>query len=152
MNIELLQTFLDRHGSDRARWPAHERAVVERLIASDTDARDLFEEARGLDAALIRHGEAVQADDAALARLSARLAGPLPRQKKPFWRLPAVLLDWQFAPAWPRMAALACCAVLGFAIGITGLDRQIDGQSVTAASTDLSATVFESEPFPGVRP
>ncbi len=152
MNIELLQTFLDRHGSDPARWPAHERTAVERLIASDADARDLFEEARGLDAALIRHGKAVQVDDAALARLSARLAGPLPRQKKPFWRLPAVLLDWQFAPAWPRMAALACCAMLGFAIGIAGLDRQIDGQSVAAASTDLPTAMFEPEPFPGVRP
>ena len=63
-----------------------------------------------------------------------------------------MLLDWQFAPAWPRMAALACCAVLGFAIGITGLDRQIDGQAVTASSADLSATVFEPEPFTGVRP
>ena len=152
MNIELLQTFLDRHGADPARWPAHERAAAERLIASDADGRDVFEEARRLDAALARHGQAIQPDDAALARVTARLTGPLPRQKHPFWRLPAVLLDWQFAPAWPRMAALACCAVIGFAIGIAGLDRRIDGQSVTASSVDLSATVFEPEPFPGVRP
>jgi anti-sigma-K factor RskA len=152
MNIELLQTFLDRHGSDPARWPAHERTAVERLIASDADARDLFEEARGLDAALIRHGKAVQVDDAALARLSARLAGPLPRQRKPFWRLPAVLLDWQFAPAWPRMAALACCAVLGFAIGLTGVDRKFDTQTTAVTSSNAAASVFESEPFPGVQP
>jgi anti-sigma-K factor RskA len=152
MNTELLQTFLDRHGADPARWPAHERAAAERLIASDADARDVFEEAQRLDTALARHGQAIQPDGAAVARVTARLAGPLPRQKRPFWRLPTVLLDWQFAPAWPRMAALACCAVIGFAIGITGLDRQIDGQSVTASSADLSATVFEPEPFPGVRP
>jgi anti-sigma-K factor RskA len=152
MNTELLQTFLDRHGADPARWPTHERATVERLIASDAEARSVLEEARRLDAALTRHGEAVQPDTAALARLSARLAGPLPPQKKPFWRLPAVLLDWQFAPAWPRMAALACCAVLGFAIGITGLDRRIDDPSVTASGGDLSATVFEPELFPGERP
>ena len=37
-----------------------------------------------------------------------------------------VLLDWQFAPAWPRMAALACCAALGFYVGIAGLDRRFD--------------------------
>ncbi len=152
MITELLQTFLDRHGADPARWPAHERAAAEWLIASDTEARDVFEEARRLDAALIRHGQTVESDAAALIRLSARFNGPLPRQKQPLWRLPAVLLDWQFAPAWPRMAALACCAVLGFAIGITGLDRHIDGQSVTASTIDLSATVFEPEPFTGVRP
>jgi anti-sigma-K factor RskA len=152
MNIELLQTFLDRHGADPARWPARDRAAAERLIASDADASALFEEARYLDAALVRHNEAVGPDTAALARITARLNGPLPPQKRPFWRLPTVLLDWQFAPAWPRMAALACCAVLGFAIGITGLDRRIDDQSVTASSTDLSITVFEPEPFPGVRP
>ena len=53
-----------------------------------------------------------QADPAAVERVLMRLSGPLPRQKIAFWRLPAVLLDWQFAPAWPRVAALACCAVL----------------------------------------
>lgn len=152
MNTELLQTFLDRHGADAARWPAHERAAVERLIASDADALAVFEEARRLDAALARHGKAVQPDADALVRISARLAGPLPRQKKPFWRLPVVLLDWQFAPAWPRMAALACCAVVGFTVGITGLDRHIDDQSAAVIGTDISDAVFEPGPFPGVRP
>ena len=152
MNTELLQTFLDRHGADPARWPSRERTAAERLIANDPEAREVFEDARRLDAALIRRGQAIEPDAAALTRLSARLNGPLPRQKRPFWRLPAVLLDWQFAPAWPRMAALAGCAVIGFAIGITGLDRRIDGQSVIVSSADFSATVFDPEPFPGVRP
>ena len=153
MNIELLQTFLDRHGADPAFWPAHERAAVERLIASDGEAHALFEEARHIDIALSRYAMADTPDAASLARVTARLNGPLPRQKRPFWRLPAILLDWQFAPAWPRMAALAGCAAVGFAIGISGLDRQIDGQqSLTAASTDLPVAVFEAEPFTEVRP
>ena len=152
MNTELLKTFLDRHGADPARWPAHERAATERLIASDPRARSVFERARKLDAALSHHVQAVTADEAALARLAARINGPLPRQKRPFWRLPSVLLDWQFAPAWPRMAALAGCAVIGFAIGISGLDRHIDGQSPSLSSPDISATVFDPEPFPGMRP
>jgi len=59
----------------------------------------------------------------AVDRVLARLRGPLPRQKQPLWRLPGVLLNWDFAPAWPRMAALACCAALGFMFGIAGLDR-----------------------------
>ena len=151
MNTELLQTFLDRHGADPARWPAHERATVERLIANNGDARRVLEGARRLDAALGGYGDAAD-DDAALARLTARLSGPLPPQKRPFWRLPTVLLDWQFAPAWPRMAALACCAVLGFAIGLSGIDRQFDTQTTIVSSNDLSTAVFESEPFPGIQP
>ena len=66
-----------------------------------------------------------QAIDAAAARVLARL-GALPRQNMPLWRLPGVLLNWEFAPAWPRMAALAACAVIGFTIGISGLDQRPD--------------------------
>jgi len=94
------------------------------------------------------------ADEAAAMRVMARLSGPLPRQKLPFWRLPAVLLDWQFAPAWPRVAALACCALIGFGIGLAGLDRpfdQLDAQ-VTVADRDIGSLVFEPEPLTGARP
>src|SRR5512139_3469843 len=70
----------------------------------------------------LQRREPPQAD---VDRVLKRLAGPLPRQKFALWRLPSVLLDWQFAPAWPRVAALACCAALGFFIGIAGIDRQI---------------------------
>lgn len=94
------------------------------------------------------------ADEAAAARVLARLARPLPRQKKPFWRLPAVLLDWQFAPAWPRVAALVCCALIGFGIGLAGLDRsfgRIDAPLVVAGR-DLGSIVFEPEPLTGARP
>jgi hypothetical protein len=83
-----------------------------------------------LKSVLKRNAEASQvdniADDAAVARVLTRLAAPLPRQKMPLWRLPAVLLDWQFAPAWPRMVVLASCAALGFLIGMVGLDRTFD--------------------------
>ena len=65
----------------------------------------------------------------------------------PFWRLPAVLLDWQFSPAWPRMAALGACAVVGFFVGIAGVDRQIDGYD-TASPPNISA-MFDSEPLSG---
>jgi hypothetical protein len=74
------------------------------------------------DAATLRENEA------AAVRVLARL-GSLPRQRAQFWRWPGVLLDWQFAPAWPRMAALASCAALGFAIGIAGLGRHPDASA-----------------------
>src|ERR1700757_1392669 len=86
-----------------------------------------------LEKALKRHRRTPPADGAAVERVLKRLSGPLPRQKQPFWRLPAVLLDWQFAPAWPRMAALACCLAVGFAVGLTGIDRSFEGQGAAPA-------------------
>lgn len=97
--------------------------------------------------------EAKLADDAAAERVLKRLAGPLPRQKRPFRRLPNVLLDWQFAPAWPRVAALACFAALGFVIGIAGIDRQIvPGQGYVAGGGGIGTITFEPDPLTGTRP
>ena len=92
--------------------------------------------------------ETTREDDDAAARVLRRLSGPLPRQKRRFWQLPSVLLDWEFMPAWPRMAALACCAIVGFVVGLAGLDRpydQLDAPFMTAGR-DLGS-IFESEPF-----
>ena len=107
-----------------------------------------------LDAALERVTAPRPVDDAAVARVMQRLRPPLPRQKVPFWKLPAVLLDWQFAPAWPRMAALACSALLGFYIGIAGLDRSLDqfDQTTVASNADGGFFVFDPEPLSGARP
>ena len=93
-------------------------------------------------------------DDAAVARVMKRIQPPLPRQQVPLWRLPAVLLNWDFAPAWPRMAALACSAVLGFYVGIVGFDRPLDqlDQSVLVSSADSGFFVFDPEPLSGARP
>jgi hypothetical protein len=108
-----------------------------------------------LDAALKRQMQARPADDAAVERVLLRLARPLPRQKMPLWRLPGVLLDWQFAPAWPRLAALACCAAIGFVIGIAGADRRFDGGGppfTVANNNDIGSIVFEPEALTGARP
>ena len=94
-------------------------------------------------------------DEAAVNRVLSRISGPLPRQKQPLWRLPGVLLDWQFAPAWPRMAALACCAALGFFVGIAGLDRRFDDPAAAPAFVGgggIGSITFEPEAFTGARP
>lgn len=106
-----------------------------------------------LETALKRRAATSPADADAVGRVLQRLAGPLPRQKLAFWRLPSVLLDWQFAPAWPRMAALACCAAVGFFVGIAGLDRPYDQleASFISAGRDIGS-VFEPEPLTGGRP
>ena len=98
--------------------------------------------------------DAKPADADAVDRVLARLRGPLPRQKQPLWRLPGVLLNWDFAPAWPRMAALACCVALGFMFGIAGLDRpfdRLDG-SILTSSRDLGSLVSEPDSLTGERP
>ena len=108
-----------------------------------------------LSRTLKRQTETPEIVAAAAERILKRLNRPLPRQKISFWRWPEVLLDWQFAPAWSRVAALACCAVLGFMIGIAGLDRSTDLRGapfVISNSGDIGSIVFEPEPLTGARP
>src|SRR5215510_2999643 len=107
---------------------------------------------RLLENALKRQASAV--DEAAVDRVLKRLSGPLPRQKTRLWRLPSVLLNWEFAPAWPRMAALACCAALGFVVGIAGLDRPFDrlDSPFTVGTRDIGSLVSEPDTLTGERP
>ena len=110
-----------------------------------------------LDALLARRA-AVQspADQASAARVLANLANaPLPRQRHG-WRWPSVLLDLDFAPAWPRVAVLAGAAVLGCLIGFFGPAARLTespGWSVAAAQVaDSDLGVSEPELFTGARP
>jgi hypothetical protein len=94
-------------------------------------------------------------DGDAAARVLAALASPLPPQR-PSWRhWPAALLDWDFAPAWPRLAALAGCAALGFAVGVVGPSlRDRDASQMLSMRGDfrLAAVLSEPEPMTGVLP
>jgi hypothetical protein len=50
---------------------------------------------------------------------------------------------------------LACCAVLGFFIGIAGLDHgygRLDAPFTAAGRADIGSIVFEPEPLTGARP
>jgi len=107
-----------------------------------------------IETTLKRQMQAPAADEATIDRVLKRLGGPLPRQKQPLWRLPAVLLNWEFAPAWPRMAALACCAALGFVIGIAGLDRSFDqlGAPSMVSGRDIGSIVSGPDSLTGERP
>jgi hypothetical protein len=98
-----------------------------------------------IDQALKRHFARDAADDGAL--VIAKLAGPLPQQKRPtLW--PQFLHDWQFTPMWPRMAALAGCAALGFIVGSATVDRFV----APSAGGDFASIAFEPEPLTGLRP
>jgi hypothetical protein len=85
---------------------------------------------------------------------------PLPPQRRRFlWRQwPTELLNLEFAPAWPRLAALASVAALGFVIGLTDLAGPItpgtngdEGASIVA-DNDIGAIVFAPDPLPETRP
>ena len=108
-----------------------------------------------LEAALRRMAAAdPHADDAVTGRLMRRLEStPLPPQKRalPWW--PAVLTDWTFAPAWPRVATLAAAAVLGISIGLSNVGARIaaDLDLVrVAAAEDAASNVFDLDL--GLRP
>jgi hypothetical protein len=98
-----------------------------------------------LDARL-RRAMAPRAEDAAAQRITQQLdATALPPQKRAFAWWPAALRDIDFAPAWPRVAALAGAAVLGVSIGLSGFGTRIasDLDLVRVASVDDSNNVFD---------
>ena len=100
---------------------------------------------------------APDADDAAAQRMLARLdATALPSQKRgllaAWW--PAALMDMNFAPAWPRVAALACAAALGVSIGLSGFATRIASELnlVRIASADDGGTnIFDTDTLTGLR-
>lgn len=101
-----------------------------------------------------------RSDEDCAARVMARLAaGPLPRQchhDRQLW--PSALLGVDFSPSWPRLAALAGFAALGFVIGFAGLESRSlgPGSTLTTAMVNadpgLGAIIAEPEPLTGVRP
>src|SRR6185312_8760639 len=104
MTEDQFYRYLDGHGADLARWPDDARAAAERLIASDASARNAFNAARRIDDLIVRHLATQGDDNAAAGRVLAKLAHALPAQKgRLLSRLPGLLLDLQFAPAWPRV-------------------------------------------------
>ena len=79
----------------------------------------------------------------------------LPPQTRAFVWWPAALMDWNFAPAWPRVAALAGAAVLGISIGLSSLGTRIaaDLDLVrVAAAEDIGANMFDVDSVTGLRP
>jgi len=157
MNIAQLQQLLDVHGTEPSAWPAALRRAAEDLINSDAAASRAYQHARRLEGLILRHlasGLDVPAQDASAKRVMQALTAPLPRQKQAWHWWPAELATVDFAPAWPRVAALASVAIVGFALGLAGLEPGIAGRVArgTPPDADLSAIVFDPEPATGLRP
>jgi anti-sigma factor RsiW len=159
MNIAAFHRLLDAHGADRSRWPADCRHAAERLIAADPAAAAAFVRAQALDTLIARQLHRENIADAAAARLSSTLDRPLPAQHgglfARWW--PSELLEVDFTPAWPRIAALAAVGLLGFAIGLANPDVTMTPRSrfiIASASpdSDLSSIVFEPDGLSEIRP
>ena len=105
-----------------------------------------------LDAALRRVMAPAHEGDNAVQRTMARLEN-LPPQKRTFAWWPSALMNWDFAPAWPRLAALAGAAVLGITIGLSNVGTRIaaDLNLVRVASAD-ETNVFDADSVTGLRP
>ena len=97
-----------------------------------------------------RADEDEPAANASLLRLEVRCR----RRSAPFAWWPSALMDWNFAPAWPRVAALAGAAVLGISIGLSGLGTRIatDLDLVRVAAADDATNVFDVDSVAGLRP
>jgi hypothetical protein len=110
-----------------------------------------------LDEAVSRHLHAGDAlDEAAAKRVIGALHGPLPHQRHSlFDHWPSLLLTRDFAPAWPRLAALACVAMFGCMVGLVTPNigvRKSNAMTVRIADLDGGSLVFDSEPITGARP
>ena len=107
-----------------------------------------------LETALRRMASDPRAADAAAAeRVVRKLESvALPPQKRALVWWPAALTDWNFAPAWPRVAMLAAAAVLGITIGLSNLGARIaaDLDLVRVAAAEDANNVFDLDL--GLRP
>jgi hypothetical protein len=100
------------------------------------------------------------ADERSAARVvSALVAKPLPRQRHSWFRSwPSALFNNDFTPAWPRLAALACVALVGCTVGFFGPGTrafQRTGWIVAVTQNsepDVGGLVFEPEPLTGAKP
>jgi hypothetical protein len=155
MTLARFQHLLDVHGADLARWPQPQRAPAERLLALDAAAVSALARARALDALIARQTPAADASGV----LRALAARPLPPQRRRFlWRRwPSELLTLDFVPAWPRVAALAGVAALGFIIGLADIGPMTVGTNgedpvSIVADNDIGAVVFAPDPLPEAHP
>ena len=109
-----------------------------------------------LEAALRRVMQPREAKEAA-ERIARRLESrALPPQTAPRSWWPSALTDFAFAPAWPRIAALAGAGVLGVTIGLSSVGARIatDLDLTRATSADDGATSANAvfDPDVGIRP
>lgn len=108
MKIERLEVLAEAYGADLGRWPAHERAFAESLIAANPAARAVLEDAAALDALLDASPRVTPSVD-----LTARVLAAAPKRKASRGHLGRVF--WILGAGW----AAATCAGVVAGVGLT---------------------------------
>jgi len=145
MTLRRFEQRLDAQGADLSRWPDAERRAAEQLIASEPAAAAALRRAHNFDRLIAAAG--VPGDENP-SRVTAALAvRRLPPQRRRWLSWPVELLDFDFAPAWPRVAALACVGALGFMIGLSDLIAPIStepspAEVVAAGDPGIGSMLF----------
>lgn len=139
MDAERVRRLLEQYGGDPARFPEPERALAERLLATDPRLRRLQQEAQTLDALL--DASTTASPSANLRRQVVEI--PLRHPQGPGWNLLLLLENPQ---ALLRMAmVIAITAVLGMASGLSTRPVPGDGQESDAESAswdELASLAF----------
>ncbi|MCZ7657622.1 MAG: hypothetical protein M5U07_07065 [Xanthobacteraceae bacterium] len=153
MTLAQLQRLIEACGSAPEQWPPGERAAAERLLAASAPARGLLARAREFDRA-VREVLQAEPQQAEVDRLLGALARhPLPPQHRGLlarsW--PAALARPDFAPAWPRIAALACVGALGIAVGLSNVGARVAYDLAGVAASE-EASPFDADAITGLRP
>lgn len=154
MRIARFRQLLEAKGPDLSGWPAPWADAARQLVATDATAARELDTARRLERLIIRHLNQPEGDAGDADAIVRRLGTALPPQRSHWFAawLPLELLSFDFSPSWPRVAALAAVAGLGFVFGLTDLGLVGTRGTSISADTHLSVIVFEAEPLPGLSP
>ncbi len=115
ITAERVRSILAAYGGAPQRWPRDERDAALALIESDPSLRTDMVDARDLDVTLALHPEppALTINPLAIAAVARAVSAQQPGNGGAQHR----------ARFWPRAASLAAAAVLGFAVGVSGVGR-----------------------------
>ena len=116
MKIDRLEVLAEAYGADLSRWPAHERAFAESLIAADPAARAVLEDAAALDALLDASPRIVPSAD-----LTAQVLASAPKPKASRGHLGRVF--WILGAGWAAAACAGVVAGVGLTSHVTANER-----------------------------
>jgi hypothetical protein len=135
--------ILDAYGAEPEHWPERERAHALVLSRSSVAAARALAQARALDAAL-RDVPAFEIDmhPARFAQLHGKIMAGVHSFPKS-WMGRIFGIDLAPAQLWPSLAGLAVAAMLGVAVGMSGLmqlDTNTDSDDLVVSSIDIPVT------------
>ena len=153
MTLDRLREIVEAYGAAAHRWPVAERETALALVAADSDARALVDEALTLDLML----DAAPAPEPASAELVARImaarpraipvaaVAPAPEPKGLFGFWKARLQEiWPYGPPAVPAGALAASIMLGVGFGFSAPTMATTlGNFALAQTASTSATTTD---------